>query len=123
MIYGENPPFSHKNHIIAEISITNRHILTVLKGFKMNLDISHLLHNVVKTEDIAILCVNIVSFIQTLGESNAKLVRLFQIERTALINQQYNAFALLNDMRHPPIKCRLTLQILRNSIFSGINQM
>ena len=60
----------------VDISITNRYVLTVLKGFKSNLDTSHLLRNVVIPEDIAIFCVNPVIFFHTLGEYNAKLVRL-----------------------------------------------
>ena len=71
--------FYIRNHITADISIANRHIITVLKEFKINLDISHLLRNGVRPEEIVILCVKIVSLIQNIGESNAKLECLFKI--------------------------------------------
>ena len=93
----------------ADISVTNCYLLTVLKGFKRKLAIIHLLSNGVSSEDIDILCVNIVSFVNTLGESNAKLVSLFQIEHTSRLNQRDNVLPLLNKIQNPPIKHRLTL--------------
>ena len=95
--------------MVAEISITNWYVLTVLKEFKSDPDSSHILSNGIIPEDIYILCVNILSFIHTLGKSNTKLVRLFQIARTPLINHQDNVFLLLNNIRYPPIKRRITL--------------
>ena len=86
------------------ISITNWYVITVLKVFKIDLDISHLLINSVSPEDIAVMCVNLVILFHTLGESNAILVRLFQIVLTPFLNQQDNTFLILNKMRHPPIK-------------------
>ena len=92
-----------------DIRITRRYVLTANKGLKSDLDINHLLSNGVSPEEISILCVKLVSFVHTLKESNAKLVRLFKIAFTPLLNQQDNAFPLLNNMCHPPIKRRLAL--------------
>ena len=74
--------------MIAEISITKRYVLTILKGFKSDLEISNILSNGVSPEDITIICVKLLSFVHTLGESNTKLVCLFQIARTPLLNHK-----------------------------------
>ena len=71
----------------TDIIITNWYVLTVLKGFNSDLDISHLFSNGVSPEDIAILCVNLVNLVHNLNDSNAKLVRLFKTGRTPLLKQ------------------------------------
>ena len=71
----------------AYISVTDWYVLTILKGFKSNIDTRHLLINGISPEDISILCVNLVSLNHTLGECNKKRVLIFQIARTTLLNQ------------------------------------
>ena len=70
--------FHITNHIKADINITNWYVLTILKGFKSGFDKIHLLSNDVSPEVIAIIYVNIVDLVHTIGDSNARLARIFQ---------------------------------------------
>ena len=71
--------------------------------------ILHLLSNIIFPEGVTVLFVKFKRMLCRLVRLDSKLMCLLEVTRTSLLYQRNDVRPLLDHMRHPPIKVRLTV--------------